>query len=48
MIGTVIGNYKIEREIGEGGMSHVYVGLTQAATDVLPVGFPVVLKVMSD
>lgn len=48
MIGTVIGNYRIEREIGEGGMSHVYVGNTLTATDVLPVGFPVVLKVMSD
>jgi serine/threonine protein kinase len=48
MIGTVIGNYRIEREIGEGGMSHVYVGKTLAATDVLPMEFPVVLKVMSD
>ena len=24
MIGTTIGNYRIDREIGEGGMSHVY------------------------
>jgi eukaryotic-like serine/threonine-protein kinase len=48
MIGTIIGNYRIEREIGEGGMSHVYVGKTLAATDVLPIDFPVVLKVMSD
>jgi serine/threonine protein kinase len=48
MIGTVIGNYKIEREIGEGGMSHVYVGRTLSQTDVLPLEFPVVLKVMSD
>jgi serine/threonine protein kinase len=48
MIGTVIGNYRIEREIGEGGMSHVYVGKTLAATDMLPIDFPVVLKVMSD
>lgn len=48
MIGTTIGNYRIEREIGEGGMSHVYVGRTLAQTDVLPVEFPVVLKVMSD
>src|SRR5213075_1106445 len=48
MIGTVVGNYRIEREIGEGGMSHVYVGRTMAQTDVLPAGFPVVLKVMSD
>jgi hypothetical protein len=39
MIGTTIGNYRIEREIGEGGMSHVYVGKTLAASDVLPVGF---------
>ena len=29
-------------------MSHVYVGRTNFATDVLPVDFPVVLKVMSD
>ncbi|HET8776011.1 MAG TPA: FHA domain-containing serine/threonine-protein kinase [Thermoanaerobaculia bacterium] len=48
MIGTTIGNYRIEREIGEGGMSHVYIGRTLAQTDVLPVEFPVVLKVMSD
>jgi serine/threonine protein kinase len=48
LIGTTLGNYSIDREIGEGGMSHVYVGRTLFATDVLPVGFPVVLKVMSD
>jgi eukaryotic-like serine/threonine-protein kinase len=48
MIGTVIGKYKIEREIGEGGMSHVYVGRSMTATEVLPPDFPVVLKVMSD
>jgi serine/threonine-protein kinase len=48
MIGTVIGNYRIEREIGEGGMSHVYVGKTLAAGELLPPDFPVVLKVMSD
>lgn len=48
MIGNVIGNYRIEREIGEGGMSHVYVGRTVTATDVLPPSFQVVLKVMSD
>ena len=48
MIGSVIGNYRIEREIGEGGMSHVYVGRTIAATDVLPPDFPIVLKVMSE
>jgi serine/threonine-protein kinase len=48
MIGTTIGNYRIEREIGEGGMSHVYIGRTLAQTEMLPVEFPVVLKVMSD
>lgn len=48
MIGTTIGNYRIEREIGEGGMSHVFVGTTLAAAGTLPPGFPIVLKVMSD
>src|SRR6476619_6031167 len=48
MIGTQIGNYRIEREIGEGGMSHVFVGRTVAATELLPAGYSVVLKVMSD
>ncbi len=48
MIGTIIGNYRIDREIGEGGMSHVYVGRTLAQTDMLPIDFPVVLKVMTD
>ncbi|MDQ3280312.1 MAG: FHA domain-containing serine/threonine-protein kinase [Acidobacteriota bacterium] len=48
MIGGSIGSYRIDREIGEGGMSHVYVGRTTVATDVLPLDFPVVLKVMSD
>ena len=48
MIGTTIGNYRIEREIGEGGMSHVYVGRTIAATEMLPSDFPIVLKVMSE
>jgi serine/threonine protein kinase len=49
MIGTVIGSYRIDREIGEGGMSRVYVGkTTRPAAEVLPVDFPVVLKVMSD
>jgi serine/threonine-protein kinase len=48
MIGNVIGNYRIEREIGEGGMSHVYVGRTVAATETLPANYAVVLKVMSD
>src|SRR5512140_85817 len=48
MIGTTIGNYVVERQLGEGGMSHVYLGKTLAATDTLPAGFTVVLKVMSD
>src|SRR5450759_7140 len=48
MIGKVIGNYRIEREIGEGGMSHVYVGRTTVATEILPANYEVVLKVMSD
>jgi serine/threonine-protein kinase len=48
MIGNVIGNYRIERPLGEGGMSHVYIGRTIAATELLPAGFEVVLKVMSD
>src|SRR5258707_15818652 len=48
MIGTVVGNYRIEREIGEGGMSHVFVGRTIAPTDYLPESYPVVLKVMSE
>src|SRR5476649_314987 len=48
MIGNVIGNYRIDREIGEGGMSHVYVGKTTTATEILPANYEVVLKVMSD
>src|SRR5213082_3422278 len=48
MIGATVGSYTIEREIGEGGMSHVFVGRTMARTDFLPEGFTVVLKVMSD
>ncbi len=48
MIGNVIGNYRTEREIGEGGMSHVFVGRTIAATDSLPANYQVVLKVMSE
>jgi len=48
MIGNVIGNYRIEREIGEGGMSHVYVGKTVTRTEMLPEGYVVVLKIMSE
>src|SRR3954451_1065033 len=48
MIGTVIGNYRVEREIGEGGMSHVYVGRTLARSAILPESYTVVLKVMSE
>ncbi len=48
MIGSVIGNYRIDREIGEGGMSRVYVGRTLAATEALPLDYQVVLKVMSE
>lgn len=48
MIGNVIGNYRIEREIGEGGMSHVFVGRTIVATEILPANYEVVLKIMSD
>jgi serine/threonine-protein kinase len=48
MIGNVIGNYRIERELGEGGMSHVYVGRTIARNEILPEGYVVVLKIMSE
>ncbi len=48
MIGNVVGNYKIEREIGEGGMSKVFVGKTLARTETLPEGYPIVLKVMTE
>ncbi len=48
MIGNVIGNYRIDREIGEGGMSHVFVGKTTVATEILPANYEVVLKVMSE
>jgi serine/threonine protein kinase len=48
MIGNVIGNYRVERELGEGGMSHVYLGRTIAQTDFLTEGYQVVLKIMSD
>src|SRR5713226_6803219 len=48
MIGNVIGNYRIEREIGEGGMSTVFVGRTVARNEVLPQDYIVVLKIMSE
>lgn len=48
MIGKVLGNYRVERELSEGGMSHVYVGRTIAQTQLLPAGYEVVLKVMLD
>lgn len=48
MIGNVIGSYRIEQSLGEGGMSQVYLGRTTAATSWLPADFKVVLKVMSD
>jgi eukaryotic-like serine/threonine-protein kinase len=48
MIGSVVGNYRIERELGEGGMSHVYVGRTISRTEILPADYVVVLKVMSE
>ena len=48
MIGNVIGNYRIEKEIGEGGMSHVYIGKTVTRTEMLPEGYVVVLKIMSE
>jgi len=48
MIGQIVGNYRIERELGEGGMSHVYVGRTIARNEILPADYIVVLKVMSE
>jgi serine/threonine protein kinase len=48
MIGDVVGNYRIERELGEGGMSHVYVGRTLARSEILPEGYIVVLKVINE
>jgi serine/threonine-protein kinase len=48
MIGNVIGNYRVEREIGEGGMSHVYIGRTISRSAILPEAYTVVLKVMSE
>src|SRR5436190_6333319 len=48
MIGNVIGNYRVEREIGEWGMSHVYIGRTISRSAILPEAYTVVLKVMSE
>ena len=48
VIGQVIGNYRVDREIGEGGMSRVYVGKTLSASEALPENYPVVLKIMSE
>jgi serine/threonine-protein kinase len=48
MIGKQIGHYRIDKELGEGGMSHVYIGRTTEATPLLPDDFVVVLKIMSD
>jgi serine/threonine protein kinase len=48
MIGSVVGNYRIERELGEGGMSHVYVGRTIARNEILPADYTVVLKVINE
>jgi serine/threonine-protein kinase len=47
-IGTVVGNYRVERELGEGGMSTVFVGRTISRSELLPEDFSVVLKVMSE
>ena len=47
-IGSVVGNYRVERELGEGGMSTVFVGRTIARSEMLPEGYSVVLKVMSE
>jgi eukaryotic-like serine/threonine-protein kinase len=47
MIGTVVGNYRVERDLSEGGMSRVYIGRTMSATPLLAEGHLVVLKVMS-
>jgi serine/threonine protein kinase len=47
-IGQTIGNYRVEREIGEGGMSHVFIGRTLESTEALPSDYAVVLKIMSE
>ncbi len=47
-VGSVVGNYRVERELSEGGMSTVFVGRTVARSEVLPEDFEVVLKVMSE
>ena len=48
MVGKIIGRYKVERELSEGGMAHVFVGTTIEESGGFPQGFPVVLKVMSE
>lgn len=48
MIGKVIGNYQIVRELSEGGMSQVYVAKTVARSNILPEGYEVVAKRMLD
>lgn len=47
-VGSVVGNYRVERELSEGGMATVFVGRTISRSEILPEGFPVVLKVMSE
>lgn len=47
MIGQVIGSYRVNKALGEGGMSQVWLGTTVSATTYLPENYSVVLKVMS-